>query len=254
MARHGRAPRRQHGREAGTGTPRGGSPHRTAGGQRHYVRPHGARQPPTAGGGARGRMPQRRGHGPRAHERFLGDVAGRRRLARLRAARRARDGPAEQADQLLHGRKAGRRVDASHRNRGGAHREGRGGQARRARRPRRDLRGRQGPQRRPGAGPGSRRLGLDDVFVAQVSFASEALAFSTVPERRTLRRQFGTDVPAQDDRWRRGITSDRGLDWDFETVTGHYVHRLFGIHAAELAADDLDLLLDLRRARPSRTR
>lgn len=95
-------------------------------------------------------------------------------------------------------------------------------------------------------GVGAYLRGLEDAFAAQVSFASEALAFSTPPERATVRAQFGDEAPVAQPRWLAGIPRDRGADWTFQDVTDHYVERFFDRRAADIP-DPIELL-DLRRA------
>ncbi|WP_226345633.1 glycosyl hydrolase 2 galactose-binding domain-containing protein [Agilicoccus flavus] len=97
-------------------------------------------------------------------------------------------------------------------------------------------------------GVGAYRRGLDDARSARVSFASESLAFSTPAERADLEASFGSGDAAHlddDPAWRRGVPADRGVDWDFQDVTRHYVDLLFPRAAA---AADADRLLDLQRA------
>lgn len=92
-------------------------------------------------------------------------------------------------------------------------------------------------------GVGAYRRDLMDPLVAQVSFASEALAFSTPPERSALSIDFGSAAPIDDPRWNQGVPADRGADWTFADVTDHYVEHFFD----RLPADAHELL-DLRRA------
>ncbi|MCH8612128.1 glycosyl hydrolase 2 galactose-binding domain-containing protein [Arsenicicoccus dermatophilus] len=75
---------------------------------------------------------------------------------------------------------------------------------------------------------------LEDARTAQVSFASEALAFATPPETSSM-----TDAPAErgaGSPWRDAAPHDRGTTWDFVDVTDHYVA---AVADAERIAEDV---------------
>lgn len=87
---------------------------------------------------------------------------------------------------------------------------------------------------------------LDDARSARVSFASEALAFAIPPSRAQVVADFGPGPSTgRGTAWRDGIPSDRGVDWDFEDVTDHYVTDVFDLRRADV---DTDRWLDLQRA------
>lgn len=98
-------------------------------------------------------------------------------------------------------------------------------------------------------GVGAYRRELTDFRMSDVRFAAECLAFAAVPERQSLRKEFGIVVPALEcDDWMLGVPRDVGADWDFEQVRDHYVELLFRVGAASLRRDDPDRYLELGRA------
>ena len=87
-------------------------------------------------------------------------------------------------------------------------------------------------------GVGAYERPLDDARSAQISFASECLAFSIPPEERTVQEDFPDwGVPLTLERWQAGVPRDRNVDWDFADTTNHYVSRFFGVQRADIADD-----------------
>ncbi|WP_409484921.1 glycosyl hydrolase 2 galactose-binding domain-containing protein [Arsenicicoccus dermatophilus] len=87
---------------------------------------------------------------------------------------------------------------------------------------------------------------LEDARTAQVSFASEALAFAIPPETSSM-----TDAPAgrgAGSPWREAAPHDRGTTWDFVDVTDHYVPVVADAERIAEDVTDAEAWEDLQRA------
>lgn len=90
---------------------------------------------------------------------------------------------------------------------------------------------------------------LDDARRAGVRFAAECLAFSQLPEDRTLARlPEGGTTAARGARLKARVPRDPGAAWDFEDVREHYLGLLYGVDPARLGREDPTRHLRLSRA------
>ena len=97
-------------------------------------------------------------------------------------------------------------------------------------------------------GVGAYLLSFEDARRADVTFASECLALSNVPEPHAVDALFGDEpIATHTPRWKTGVPRDNGAGWDFEDVRDHYLRLLAGRDALTLRYADPEAYLELSR-------
>ena len=97
-------------------------------------------------------------------------------------------------------------------------------------------------------GVGAYERPLADARLADVTFASECLGLSNVPEPAAVEAMFGDDPPAtHTPRWKAGVPRDNGSGWDFEDVRDHYFRELFAADPIAVRYADTDGYLERSR-------
>jgi beta-mannosidase len=88
----------------------------------------------------------------------------------------------------------------------------------------------------------------DDARRADLSFATECLAFANLPDASTIARMPGGEsLKVTHPGWKSRTPRDLGAGWDFEDVRDHYLAALFRIDPAALRAVEHERYLELGR-------
>ena len=88
----------------------------------------------------------------------------------------------------------------------------------------------------------------EDARRARVTFTTECLGFSNVPESRTISRMpLGHALRVSNPAWKARAPRDLGAGWDFEDVRDHYLATLFGVDPLRCRYADHDRYLALSR-------
>jgi len=96
-------------------------------------------------------------------------------------------------------------------------------------------------------GVGAYRQPLGEALAQPPSFATECLAFASIPESAGLAHGPDGALPPGP-AWKAGVPRDLGAGWDFDDVRDHYVEQLYGEVPATLRATEPARYLELGRA------
>jgi beta-mannosidase len=97
-------------------------------------------------------------------------------------------------------------------------------------------------------GVGAYERPLEDARHSGLRFATECLAFASVPSAEALSRlPGGLATRAHHPAWKQRSPRDLGAGWDFDDVRDHYVQRLFGVDPMRLRHADHERYLALGR-------
>ena len=90
---------------------------------------------------------------------------------------------------------------------------------------------------------------VTDARRAEVSFATECLAFANAPEEPLLAEMSRTTgIKAHSPLWKARVPRDLGAGWDFEDVRDHYLREVFDVDPLSVRYAEPDRYLDLSRA------